>query len=54
MTSYKKCISNKMPLIFIDVGSDNVKFTQPVINSFSISNLLREVEDKKWKKNKNK
>lgn len=49
--------NNYMPLLFIDVGTDNVKFTQPVLNSFSISNLLREggtSSDKKSNKNKKK
>jgi len=49
-----KCLSNNMPLLFIDVGSDNVKFTQPVLNSYSISNLLREGNNKSEQNTKGK
>jgi len=35
-------LSNYMPLLFIDIGSDNVKFTQPILNAYSISNLIRD------------
>lgn len=29
-----------LPLLIIDIGSDNVKFTQPILNTYSISKLL--------------
>lgn len=29
-----------LPSLIIDIGSDNVKFTQPILNTYSISKLL--------------
>jgi len=42
------------PSLIIDTGTDNVKFTQPILNTYSISQLLRNEEnflnkDKKFK-----
>lgn len=34
-----------MPTIFIDIGSDNVKFTQPILNTYSIAQILRNEEN---------
>ena len=47
MNSNNKLNSNHLPLLFIDVGTDNVKFTQPVLNSYLLSNILREEISKK-------
>jgi hypothetical protein len=47
-------LSNNMPLLFIDIGSDNVKFTQPILNAFSISNLLRDGQNKSNKNQQGK
>jgi hypothetical protein len=38
-------LNSYLPSIIIDVGSDNVKFTQPILNTYSISQLLREEDD---------
>jgi len=31
--------------MIIDIGTENVKFTQPILNTFSISQLLRNEEN---------
>ena len=33
------------PSMIIDIGTENVKFTQPILNTFSISQLLRNEEN---------
>lgn len=40
MTSTSKP-GSLQPSLIIDIGTENVKFTQPILNTFSISQLLR-------------
>ncbi len=42
------------PTLIIDIGADNVKFTQPILNSYYISQMLRNEENFTGKNNLNK